>query len=167
VNTLLLFVFKIDRDLEHFFSLSDVKSRKSSISGDDRRSPPRYPMEEVRNPVDPFMNARVGQKPIEWPTDGQNMYGNEHSQLPQIEDPTGRPRKHSRTWEHAQQLQEAPYACEVVGGPDYSEYRTERQYTSHDMTDLPPRKRIHHGMISGFDIMNNTPLQAHNMTLQS
>lgn len=54
-----------------------------------------------------------------------------------------------------------------VGGPDYSEYRTERQYTSHDMTDLPPRKRIHHGMISGFDIMNSTPLQAHNMTLQS
>ena len=30
------------------------------------------------------MNARVGQKPIEWPTDGQNMYGNEQ-QLPHIE----------------------------------------------------------------------------------
>ena len=29
------------------------------------------------------MNARVGQKPIEWPADGQNMYSNE--QLPHIE----------------------------------------------------------------------------------
>ena len=29
------------------------------------------------------MNARVGQKPIEWPADGQNMYSNE--QLPHID----------------------------------------------------------------------------------
>lgn len=29
------------------------------------------------------MNARVGQKPIEWPADGQNMYSSE--QLPHIE----------------------------------------------------------------------------------
>lgn len=63
---------------------------------------------------------------------------------------------------------DSPYACDVqqVGAPDYSEYRTERHYTSQDMTELPPRKRIHHGMI-GFDIMNSAPLQAHNMTLQS
>ncbi|KAF8802381.1 hypothetical protein BYT27DRAFT_7215463 [Phlegmacium glaucopus] len=80
----------------------DVRSRKSSISGDDRRSPPRYPMEDVRTPVDPFMNTRVGQKSIEWPTDGQTMYTNE--QVAHLEDQTGRPRKHSRTWEHAPQL---------------------------------------------------------------
>jgi hypothetical protein len=29
------------------------------------------------------MNARVGQKPIEWPADGQNMYSSE--QLPHID----------------------------------------------------------------------------------
>ena len=29
------------------------------------------------------MNARVGQKPIEWPADGQNMYNSE--QLPHID----------------------------------------------------------------------------------
>lgn len=33
--------------------------------------------QEVRNPVDPFMNARVAQKTMEWPTDGQNLYNGE------------------------------------------------------------------------------------------
>jgi hypothetical protein len=31
------------------------------------------------------MNARVGQKPIEWPADGHNMYSNASEQLPHIE----------------------------------------------------------------------------------
>jgi hypothetical protein len=47
------------------------------------------------------------------------------------------------------------------------EYRTERQYTPQDIPGLPPRKRIHHDMIPGFDVMNGGPLQAQNMTLQS
>lgn len=33
--------------------------------------------QEVRNPVDPFLNARVPQKAMEWPTDGQNLYNND------------------------------------------------------------------------------------------
>ncbi|KAF8153234.1 hypothetical protein B0H34DRAFT_722725 [Crassisporium funariophilum] len=126
----------------------DTRSRKSSISGDDRRSPPRYPMEEIRSsgPVDPFMTARVGQKPMDWPTDAQNLYNNEP--VPHLEDQSGRTRKHSRTWEHGAQLHESSYPCE-------------------DMSGLPPRKRIHHSMIPGFDVMNGAPLQTQNMTLQS
>ncbi|KAF8958960.1 hypothetical protein BDZ97DRAFT_1840048 [Flammula alnicola] len=145
----------------------DTRSRKSSISGDDRRSPPRYPMEVVRNPVDPFMNARVPQKPMEWPTDGQNLYNNEP--VAHMEDQSGRTRKHSRTWDHGPQLHDSNgYPCEEqVGAPDYMEYRTERQYTPQDMPGLPPRKRIHHTMIPGFDVMNGAPLQTQNMTLQS
>ncbi|KAF9476089.1 hypothetical protein BDN70DRAFT_882857 [Pholiota conissans] len=144
----------------------DTRSRKSSISGDDRRSPPRYPMEEVRNPVDPFMNARVQQKPMEWPTDGQGLYNSEG--VPHMEDGSGRTRKHSRTWEHGAQLHDSNGYCEVpVGAPDYMEYRSERQYNPQDMSGLPPRKRIHHTMIPGFDVMNGAPLQTQNMTLQS
>jgi hypothetical protein len=47
------------------------------------------------------------------------------------------------------------------------EYRSERQYNPQDMSGLPPRKRIHHAMIPGFDVMNGAPLQTQNMTLQS
>ncbi|KAF9557818.1 hypothetical protein CPC08DRAFT_639827 [Agrocybe pediades] len=79
----------------------DTRSRKSSLEGDDRRSPPRYPIEEVRNPVDPFMNARVAQKAMEWPTDGQHLYNNEP--VGHMEDQS-RARKHSRSWEHAPQM---------------------------------------------------------------
>ncbi|KAF8884233.1 hypothetical protein CPB84DRAFT_1838058 [Gymnopilus junonius] len=122
----------------------DTRSRKSSIEGDDRRSPPRYPMEEVRNPVDPFMNARVQQK-IEWPADGQNLYNN--TPVGHMED-QARTRKHSRTWDHGPQLHENGYPIE-------------------DMAGLPPRKRIHHDMIPSFDVMNGTPMQTQNMTLQS
>lgn len=44
------------------------------ISSDTHES---YNIQEVRNPVDPFMNARVPQKAMEWPTDGQSLYNNE------------------------------------------------------------------------------------------
>ncbi|PPR03817.1 hypothetical protein CVT26_000993 [Gymnopilus dilepis] len=143
----------------------DTRSRKSSIEGDDRRSPPRYPIEEARNTVDPFMNARVQQKAMEWPADGQNLYNN--TAVGHIEDQS-RTRKHSRTWEHGPQLHENGYPIEVaVGTPDYMEYRTERQYNPQDLSGLPPRKRIHHDMMTGFDVMNGTPLQTQNMTLQS
>ncbi|PPQ92494.1 hypothetical protein CVT25_010327 [Psilocybe cyanescens] len=153
----------------------NARSRKSSVDGDDRRSPPRYPMEareahlfrhqEVRNPVDPFMNARVPQKAMEWPIDGQGMYNNDS--VAHMEDQT-RSRKHSRTWEHGPQLHENAYPCEVpVGTQDYAEYRTERQYAPQDVAGLPPRKRMHHTMIPGFDVMNGAPLQTQNMTLQS
>lgn len=142
------------------------RSRKSSLSGDDRRSPPRYPMEDVRNPVDPFMNTRVPQKGLEWPTDGQNLYSNEPVQ--HIDDQSARPRKHSRTWEHGGQLHDTTYPCEVqVGAPDYLDYRTERPYASQDISGLPPRKRMHHAMIPGFDVMNGAPMQPQNMSLQS
>ncbi|KAH9474816.1 hypothetical protein JR316_0013282 [Psilocybe cubensis] len=136
----------------------DARSRKSSVDGDDRRSPPRYQMEyqEVRNPVDPFMNARVPQKAMEWPIDGQGMYSNES--VAHMEDQV-RSRKHSRTWEHAPQMH--------VGAQDYSDYRTDRPYGPQDVAGLPPRKRIHHAMIPGFDVMNGAPLQTQNMTLQS
>ncbi|KAJ3504613.1 hypothetical protein NLJ89_g7848 [Agrocybe chaxingu] len=143
----------------------DARSRKSSLSGDGR-SPPRYPMEEVRNPVDPFMNARVQQKPMEWPTDGQALYNNEP--IPHMEDQSVRSRKHSRTWEHTPQMHENGYPCEVpVGAPEYMDYRSDRHYTSQDIPGLPPRKRMHHAMIPGFDVMNGTPLPPQNMTLQS
>lgn len=143
----------------------DTRSRKSSISGDDRRSPPRYPMEEVRNPVDPFMNTRV-QKPLEWPADGQSLYNNEPVQ--HMDDQSVRARKHSRTWEHGPQLHENGYSCEVPpGGPEFMEYRTERQYNPQEIPGMPPRKRMHHAMMPGFDVMNGAPLQTQNMSLQS
>ncbi len=98
----------------------------------------------------------------------------------------GRNRKHSRTWEHGQLhgafetwqlaagnltyiLDSNGYPCDVpVGAPDYMDsYRSERQYNPQDMSGMPPRKRIHHAMIPGFDVMNGAPLQTQNMTLQS
>jgi hypothetical protein len=145
----------------------DGRSRKSSISGDDRRSPPRYPMEEVRNPVAPFLDARgVPQKAMEWPADGQPMYNSEPMQ--HMEDQAARTRKHSRTWEHAPQMHENGYACEVpVGAPEYMDYRNDRQYQPQDLSGLPPRKRMHHAIMPNFDVMNGAPLQQANMTLQS
>lgn len=61
------------------------------------------------------------------------------------------------------------YQCEVpVGATDYMEYRTERQYAPpQDIAGLPPRKRMHHAMMPGFDVMNGAPLQPQNMGLQS
>jgi len=96
-----------------------------------------------------------------------------------------RTRKHSRSWEHDAQLHGTThlgarprvppdiswlgngYPCDVqVGTPDYGlDYRNDRQY-SQELPGMPPRKRIHHAMIPGFDVMNGAPLQQ-NMTLQS
>lgn len=59
------------------------------------------------------------------------------------------------------------YPCEVPpGGPEFMEYRTERQYNPQDIPGLPPRKRMHHAMMPGFDVMNGAPLQTQNMSLQ-
>jgi hypothetical protein len=33
--------------------------------------------QEVRNPVDHFLNARMQQKALEWPADGQSLYNND------------------------------------------------------------------------------------------
>jgi hypothetical protein len=90
------------------------------ISSDTHES---YNIQEVRNPVDPFMNARVPQKAMEWPTDGQSLYSNEtvahmevridlfredgafiQNNATFVQDGSGRTRKHSRTWEHPSQL---------------------------------------------------------------
>ena len=65
-------------------------------------------------------------------------------------------------------IQDTSYACEVpVSAPGYLDYRTERQYPSQDIPGLPPRKRLHHAMIPGFDVMSGAPLQPQNMALQS
>lgn len=141
--------------------LPDARSRKSSISGDDRRSPPRYPIEEPRNPVDPFMNTRVD-KPMEWPSDTQSLYNSEP--VPHLDDSM---RGRKRQWEHEPQLHNNGYPCDVHVAPAYDTYRTDRQYDSQDIPGLPPRKRIHHAMIPGFDVINGAPLQSQNMSLQS
>ncbi|TFK31952.1 hypothetical protein BDQ12DRAFT_693261 [Crucibulum laeve] len=125
--------------------MAESRSRNSSMSGDEQRSPPRYHQDDMRNPTDPFLNSRVTAKPMEWTdADGQGLYTNESTA--HLEDQSGRSRKHSRTWDHNAQLQEAAYAV------------------TEDMNGLPPRKRVHH-MMSGFDVLNTAALQAQNMTL--
>ena len=60
------------------------------------------------------------------------------------------------------------YPCEVQSGAsEFMEYRTERHYNPQDIAGLPPRKRMHHAMMPGFDVMNGAPLQTQNMSLQS
>jgi len=53
-----------------------------------------------------------------------------------------------------------------VGATAYDTYRADRPYDSQDI-GLPPRKRIQHAMIPGFDVLNGAPLQSQNMSLQS
>ncbi|KAF9034695.1 hypothetical protein BDZ89DRAFT_1130606 [Hymenopellis radicata] len=108
----------------------DQRSRHSSLPLDDNQ---RYHAEAV---------SRANTKTLDWSDagDGQPVYATET--LPQLEDPTGRSRKHSRTWESTTPLQQ-------VDG----------QYDVHDITGLPPpRKRMHH-MISGFEVLNNAAMQ--------
>lgn len=58
------------------------------------------------------------------------------------------------------------YPCDVHVGPQgYDTYRTE-PYDSQEIPGLPPRKRMHHTMIPGFDVLNGAPLQNQNMSLQ-
>ncbi|KAF9530541.1 hypothetical protein CPB83DRAFT_850505 [Crepidotus variabilis] len=142
--------------------LPETRSRKSSLSGDDRHSPPRYPLEEARHTVDPFM-ARV-EKQMEWPSDGQGIYGSEA--VPHLDDSM---RSRKRQWDELQPHSNG-YPCEVpVGTASYDSmgYRTDRHYDSQDIPGLPARKRMHHAMIPGFDVMTGTPLQTQNMPLQS
>lgn len=121
---------------------TESRSRNSSFSGDERRSPPRYHADDVRNSSDIFNHARVTTKPLEWDSDSQTVYAAEPTS--HLEDPQGRHRKHLRTWEHSTQLPEAQYAIE-------------------DLSGLPPRKRIH--MMPGFDVMSNTTLQTQNLAI--
>ncbi|KIJ96877.1 hypothetical protein K443DRAFT_270975 [Laccaria amethystina LaAM-08-1] len=101
-----------------------TRSRKSSVSGDDHHSPGRYPIEDLRNQtVDPFMNSRMTQKPMDWPTaDDQSLYTSDTAV--HLED--ARNRKHSRTWDQAGQSLQDPYGCEVARMPPhiFNEYRT-------------------------------------------
>ncbi|KAF8639146.1 hypothetical protein AX17_001635 [Amanita inopinata Kibby_2008] len=125
-----------------------MRSRNSSFSGDDRRSPPRFPAEvDVRGSADFFSHSRVTPKNVEWPEpDSHGVYANESAA--HMEDHSGKTRKHSRGWDHTTQLPDAQYACE-------------------DLSSLPPRKRIHH-MMSGFDVLGPAaPMHPQNMSLQS
>ncbi|KAF9467142.1 hypothetical protein BDZ94DRAFT_54024 [Collybia nuda] len=119
----------------------ETRSRHSSFSADERRSPSRYNTDSQ----DTFNHARVNLKTMDWDADTQGVYGSDPVPLT---DHSGRPsRKHHRTWEHNPQLPDNQYTCE-------------------DITSLPPRKRVHH-MIPSFEVMNNPALQAQNLSLQS
>ncbi|PFH53436.1 hypothetical protein AMATHDRAFT_54465 [Amanita thiersii Skay4041] len=123
------------------------RSRNSSFSGDDRRSPPRYPTEaDVRNTTTDFFNHTRMKNT--WPDpDSHAVYTNESTT--HMED-QARVRKHTRSWDHPSQLP-----------------GLENQYPCENMASLPPRKRIHH-MMSGFDVLGPTaPLHPQNMTLPS
>ena|SRR6266540_6149226 len=60
------------------------------------------------------------------------------------------------------------YPCDVHVSPQgYDTYRTDQQYDSQEIPGLPPRKRLHHALIPGFDVINGAPLQNQSMGLQS
>ncbi|KAK2460779.1 hypothetical protein APHAL10511_007249 [Amanita phalloides] len=123
----------------------NIRSRNSSISGDDRRSPVRFPPEvDVRSPTDFFNHSRLAQKNVEWPEPDNQVYPNQSTS--HIEDISGKNRKHHRTWD-APQLPDAQYSCEELSNP--------------------PRKRMHH--FSAFDVLGPgaAPLHPQNMTLPS
>ncbi|EAU84046.2 hypothetical protein CC1G_06908 [Coprinopsis cinerea okayama7 len=142
-------------------ALVDARSRKSSVSEEQRHSPARYGLEQpppppqqpqqqhqpqpqdMRHSLDPFIHAaRVPQKPMEWPEPDPNQVVYNTDGSLHLEDHS-RARKHSRTWDQPQ-LQDNPYA------------------TCEDMS-MPPRKRIHH-MMTEFDVMGAS-LQPPNMSL--
>ncbi|KAF8635706.1 hypothetical protein AX15_000330 [Amanita polypyramis BW_CC] len=131
-------------------SPNNIRSRNSSFSGDDRRSPPRFPPGvDVRSPTDFFTQSRLPQKNMEWPEPGtHNVYTNDP--VSHLEDTSAKHRKHARTWD-APQLPDTQYSCEDM-----------------DMSSLPPRKRMHH-IMPGFDVLGHEPgaasLHPHNMTL--
>ncbi|TFK19256.1 hypothetical protein FA15DRAFT_674609 [Coprinopsis marcescibilis] len=139
-------------------SLADARSRKSSVSDEQRHSPTRYALEHnpqqqqqpqqqhQQHSLDPFniVHARVPQqKPMEWPEPDGTIYSADGTL--HLEDHSGRGRKHSRTWDQPPQLQDNPYgACE-------------------DMS-MPPRKRPMHHMMTDFDVMGAS-LQPQSMSL--
>lgn len=144
---------------------TESRSRNSSFSGDERRSPSRYHTDAVRNSSDVFDHARVTTKAMEWDGDTQSVYTTEQNS--HLEDQQGRHRKHVRTWEHGTQLPEAQYAIEVPQSqrPLYRPTLLTAPWSPmQDLSGLPPRKRIHH-MMPGFDVMNATALQTQNLSL--
>ena len=145
------------------------------------------------------MNARVQDKPLEWPTDSQSLYSREGvahmdvGYMPHGDTRAPNPdsqdslRGRKRQWEHEPQLHSEfqihnlrsnflyallpllanGYPCDVHVGPQgYDTYRTDQPYDSQEIPGLPPRKRMHHTMIPGFDVLNGAPLQSQNMSLQ-
>ncbi|KAF8892941.1 hypothetical protein BD779DRAFT_1507889 [Infundibulicybe gibba] len=95
---------------------SGSRSRHSSLSEDEPRTPSRYRADENRNPTDAYNHPRGSVKTADWPEEG--VYANEAPAHLEFN------RKHSRTWDHASQMQA-----------------------------LPPRKRVHH-MMQGFEVLN-------------
>ncbi|TFK75668.1 hypothetical protein BDN72DRAFT_449856 [Pluteus cervinus] len=125
---------------------NDNRSRHSSMSDDERRSPPRYTAEEIRTATDMYNHARSTVKTMEWQEpEHQAVYADPTHQHMEVSRP---PMHLKRTWDHQQLQQDGQYSCE-------------------DITALPPRKRVHH-MMPGFDVLNSAAaLQPQNMTLQS
>jgi len=121
----------------------ESRSRHSSFSGEEHRSPSKYHTDDIRNPTDAFSHPRVTTK-LDWNGDVQNVYANESTT--HLEDHAMRSRKHLRTWDQGGQMNDGQYTCE-------------------DITALPPRKRLHH-MMPGFDVMNNAALHTPNLGLQ-
>ncbi|RXW16916.1 hypothetical protein EST38_g8946 [Candolleomyces aberdarensis] len=111
---------------------------------------PQVAPQDIRS-LDTFLQTRVpqDQKPqIHWPDAEEALYASDGTL--HIEDHTSRARKHSRTWDQSphDHLQD-PYAqCEDISG-------------------MPPRKRMHHGMMPEFGVMNAASLQPQNMSLPS
>ncbi|KAF7292877.1 hypothetical protein MIND_01186700 [Mycena indigotica] len=122
---------------------ADAQSRHSSVSGDEPS--PRY--DDFRT-ADGMRSTLPASKQMDWPVDGsQGLYPTESSS--HLDDQS-KSRKHSRTWEHHNGLQDAHYN----DGP-YC-------HNGQDMAGLsgqPPRKRVHH-MMPTFDVLSGAALQS-------
>ncbi|KAG6829911.1 hypothetical protein H0H92_002934 [Tricholoma furcatifolium] len=155
----------------------ESRSRNSSFSGEDRRSPSRYHTEDIRHTTDAFSHPRINAK-LEWNSDISSVYATEST--PQLEDPT-RSRKHLRTWDQTDHMNSAylrpdapayqlnehsadgQYTCEV--GEGYYDPFGMKLRRPQDMTALPPRKRIHH-IMPGFEVLSNAALHASALGIQ-
>ncbi|KAF8653389.1 hypothetical protein AX16_003961 [Volvariella volvacea WC 439] len=123
-------------------AVDDVRSRPPSASDDERRSPPRYNVNDIRS-TDVYSHSRGSVKAVEWQeSEPQSVYSTEPSHM---EDHSGKAIR-KRSWDHPSQLQDGQYPCE-------------------DMSSLPPRKRHHHHLTQGFDLL--TAAAQNSMTLQS
>ncbi|KAJ6588429.1 hypothetical protein B0H19DRAFT_1226255 [Mycena capillaripes] len=141
----------------------DSQSRHSSVSGDEPS--PRY--DDYRT-TDPMRAGLPAPKAMDWSTvDGQSLYTTEPTS--HLEDQS-KSRKHQRTWEH-NQLQGGYCDSNTTSGSllnhSADAHYGDAQYACQDMSGLPPpRKRLHHMMPAGFDVLSSAALQS-NMTLQS
>ncbi|KAH0578515.1 hypothetical protein H2248_003656 [Termitomyces sp. 'cryptogamus'] len=86
----------------------ETRSRNSSFSGGERRSPSKYHTEDIRT-TDSFGHSRITEK-LDWTNDDQDVYTTEP--MTQLEDHV-RSRKHLRTWEQGNQIHNGHYGCEV------------------------------------------------------